>query len=279
MTDLSQRLGPQRIAVTHLVLQVVATFGQRRVIVGACVLAMNDALNETGAMRNFELKNCGVQGGGVLSVVASLRDSGARAHLLGSRGGSGDRQKSFDRARRGTQNKKPDVTTAFAGKWSASRNKLKLLTAMNKGGLALLKDRSDSQQTDASASEVGESTAGSRLNSFNSRIDDAAVGGGGGSAEPTPSSLPSLREIEQEIEREERSEVSEGARPSESNDTVTELEMLPPSARSSAKKNSAKGDAMSVKRPSSAMSVGSERPSWAPEENVERRSAVYSTSV
>ena len=48
------------------------------------------------------------------------------------------------------------MTTAFAGKWSASRNKLKLLTAMNKGGLALMATRSDSQQTDASASEVGE---------------------------------------------------------------------------------------------------------------------------
>ena len=41
----------------------MAAFGDRRVIVGACVLAMHDALHDAGGARSLPLRNCGVDAG------------------------------------------------------------------------------------------------------------------------------------------------------------------------------------------------------------------------
>ena len=75
---------------SHLVLQVVALFGTRRVPAGAAVVALETALDEAARRRSGEegasssppppmpLINCGVDGGGTLDAQLRLRDLAAR---------------------------------------------------------------------------------------------------------------------------------------------------------------------------------------------------------
>jgi hypothetical protein len=137
LTDLAQRLGPQRLVLAHVIMQVVAVFGTRRVIVGATVLSMDTAFNDAGKRRECTLLSCGVDAGATLTLEAALRDSGSRANLLGAPGAG--MRKSIDKGR-------DRAATRFMGAkggdgakglslWRRSQTKLKMV--------ALLSDRSD----------------------------------------------------------------------------------------------------------------------------------------
>ena len=79
LTDLAQKYGPQRIALSHLLMQVVAVFGHRRVIVGAAVLAFDWALTQPGVEKQLALTNCAVDAGGTIAIQPTLRDSGSKS--------------------------------------------------------------------------------------------------------------------------------------------------------------------------------------------------------
>ena len=64
VTDLSHKMGPQRMVRSHVVIQLVALFGARRVSLGASVISMDRALGEVPAKLKCSLTNCGVLTGG-----------------------------------------------------------------------------------------------------------------------------------------------------------------------------------------------------------------------
>ena len=64
VTDLSHKMGPQRMVRCHVVIQLVALFGARRVSLGASVISMDRALGEAAAKLKCSLANCGVLTGG-----------------------------------------------------------------------------------------------------------------------------------------------------------------------------------------------------------------------
>jgi hypothetical protein len=167
MTDVVQRLGPQRIALSHLMFQVVADFGHRRVVLGAAVLPMDSALNDPGRMKNLSLYNCGVDGGAVLSVEATLQDAGRAAIATG--GASSMVRKSFGGAlakgRKSMKADKDDLTardrtgtvaqsakTGLKG-WGALRKKKALLAGVVASDMAVLsEDRSTSERQSGAVS-------------------------------------------------------------------------------------------------------------------------------
>jgi len=93
LTDLAQKYGPQRIALSHLLMQVVAVFGHRRVIVGAAVLAFDWALTQPGVEKHLALGSrwrTTKKKINVVTLLASDRERSERA----SRGDSSFRRDS-----------------------------------------------------------------------------------------------------------------------------------------------------------------------------------------
>ena len=140
LTDLAQRLGPMRLGLAHLVMQVVAVFGTRRVIVGATVMPLDAAIQEPGAARECSLLNCGVDAGATMTLQAALRDSGS-----GTGAGAGTTaRKSFDKLR--AVSRKTEAT-GFGRYASAGQGRLwKRAAWKTKIGSALLADSNRSHR-------------------------------------------------------------------------------------------------------------------------------------
>ena len=73
------------MALTHLVVQVVAFFGTRRVQLGSCVLSTEAFLGDEKRTVTRGLTNCGVDTGGRLSLLLWLRDNASQGSPAGGR--------------------------------------------------------------------------------------------------------------------------------------------------------------------------------------------------
>ena len=224
LTDLAQRLGPQRIGLSHLVMQVVASFGHRRVIVGGCVLAMTDAISDPGAARQLELRNCGVNGGGSLDFQATLTDRGSRAQQLLSAPTHGLGRKSTERsflpkgrktggsaAETGVERPSTDkpIGGGFASKWKASKKKLMVARNLR------LDDETSARVRDSSVASGPESVCASLRDACSGRSDAYGLAEQGVLGESHPARPPST------ISEGRESELSSARR------------TMPPSARGS----------------------------------------------
>ena len=85
VVDLYQQHGVPMMALTHLVVQVVAFFGTRRVQLGSCVLSTEAFLGDEKRTVTRGLTNCGVDTGGRLSLLLWLRDNASQGSPAGGR--------------------------------------------------------------------------------------------------------------------------------------------------------------------------------------------------
>ena len=158
VTDLCHKFGPQRMALQHVVAQVVALFGGRRVALGAAIFPLGSTMGEARTRHRCKLVNCGVSTGGSITVGMWLRDLQGRhlaapGELLRRLSGSveqGQRQHA-------AAGRRPSLAHAMASPLPAwGRSGRMWGRSESKGGVALLASASQRRSSESEAAPAAE---------------------------------------------------------------------------------------------------------------------------